>query len=117
MTVRLTFAQQSAPVVIRHVLLISVDGMHAVDLANFINAEPHSTFARLSSRGITYTQAEVSKPSNSIVGLLGIVTGGSPNSTGIWYEGSFSRALSAPGSDCSTRGTQVNWGSPIDKDR
>ncbi len=114
---RATHSQQPAAAQIRHVLLISIDGMHAVDLANFIHAEPDSTFARLSSRGITYTQAEVSRPSNSIVGLLGIVTGGSPNSTGIWYEGSYSRTLSAPGSDCSKRGTEVNWGSPIDKDR
>jgi hypothetical protein len=117
MAIRRVDAQQPAPAVIRHVLLISIDGMHAVDLANFIHSEPNSTFARLSSMGITYTQAEVTKPSNSIVGLLGIVTGGSPNATGIWYEGSYSRLLSAPGSDCSTRGTEVNWGSSLDKDR
>jgi hypothetical protein len=117
LAIRAAHSRRPAPAPIRHVLLISIDGMHAVDLANFIHAEPDSTLARLSAKGITYTQAEISRPSNTLVGLLGIVTGGSPNSTGIWYEGSYSRSLSAPGSDCSKRGTEVNWGSPIDKDR
>jgi len=111
------FAKQPAPGAIRRVLLISIDGMHAVDLANFIKAVPDSTLARLSATGIIYTQAEIAKPSNSLVGLLAMVTGGSPNSTGIWYEGAYSRSLSPPGSDCATRGTQVVWGSSLDKDR
>ncbi|MBZ5644930.1 MAG: alkaline phosphatase family protein [Acidobacteriia bacterium] len=98
-------------------LLISIDGMHAVDLANFVKAEPDSTLAKLTAAGITYTQAAIAKPSNSIVGLLAMVTGGSPNSTGIWYEGSYSRSLSPPGSNCETRGTPVVWGSTLDKDR
>lgn len=111
------FAQQPAPGAIRHVLLISVDCMHAIDLADFIKSEPDSALARLSATGIIYTQASIAKPSNSITGLLSMVTGGSPNSTGIWYEGSYSRSLSPPGSDCTTRGTLVIWGSTIDKDR
>ena len=32
---------------LRHVLLISVDGLHAVDLANYIKANPGSTLADL----------------------------------------------------------------------
>jgi hypothetical protein len=111
------FAQQPGRGAIRHVLLISVDGMHAVDLANFIKSEPESALARLSATGIIYSQASIARPSNSITGLLSMVTGGSPNSTGIWYEGSYSRSLSPPSSDCATHGTLVIWGSTIDKDR
>jgi hypothetical protein len=113
----LLFAQQPAPGAIRHVLLISVDGMHAVDLANFIKSEPNSALGRLSAMGVTYTQASIAKPSNSFTGLLSILTGGSPISTGVWYEGSYSRSLSPPGSNCATRGTLAVWGGTIDKDR
>ncbi len=42
---------------VRHVLLLSVDGMHAVDLAKWIEAHHASTLARLSRHGVTYTEA------------------------------------------------------------
>ena len=34
---------------IRHVLLISVDGLHALDLSNYVATHPNSTLAALSS--------------------------------------------------------------------
>jgi hypothetical protein len=40
---------------IRHVLLISVDGLHALDLANFVATHPDSNLAALSRHGVTYT--------------------------------------------------------------
>jgi Type I phosphodiesterase / nucleotide pyrophosphatase len=113
----LLFAQQPGTGKIRHVLVISIDGMHAVDLANFIKSEPDSALARLSKTAIIYTQATTAKPSNTLSGMMSIATGGSPNSTGIWYEGSYSRTLSPPGSHCATKGTMVIWGSTLDKDR
>jgi hypothetical protein len=102
---------------ISRVLLISVDGLHALDLANFINSNPQSNLARLSARGITYTQASTSKPSDSFPGLMSIVTGGSPISTGLWYEGAYARDLSPAGSDCKTTGTEIVWDSGIDHDK
>ena len=45
---------------IRHVLLISVDGLHALDLSNYVTSHPTSTLATLSSHGITYTNASTS---------------------------------------------------------
>jgi Type I phosphodiesterase / nucleotide pyrophosphatase len=62
----------------KHVLLISVDGMHALDLANYVAAHPNSTLAQLSAHGKTYTNATTSQPSDSFPGLAGLVTGGSP---------------------------------------
>src|SRR5258707_4019960 len=41
----------------QHVILISIDGMHALDLANYVAAHPDSTLAELSRRGTTYTNA------------------------------------------------------------
>jgi len=99
---------------VKRVLLISIDGLHAVDLANFVQSHPNSALAQLSSSGITYTQASTSKPSNSFPGLLALVTGGSPNATGVWYEGAYSRSLSPAGSNCKSVGTEVNWDGSID---
>ena len=42
---------------VKHVLLLSLDGMHALDLANYVKARPKSSLAQLSQHGITYTNA------------------------------------------------------------
>src|SRR5215472_12302323 len=46
---------------IRRVLLISVDGLHALDLTNYVAAHPQSTLAQLSSHAKTYTNASASQ--------------------------------------------------------
>ena len=45
-----------------------------------------------------------------------MVTGGSPRSTGVFYDDSYDRNLSAPGSNCSTKGTEVVYDESIDFD-
>ncbi|HVC00276.1 MAG TPA: alkaline phosphatase family protein [Candidatus Dormibacteraeota bacterium] len=110
-------ATGAKPPRIRHVLLISIDGLHALDLAHFIALKPDSHLARLASSGATYTQTSTSKPSESYPGLLSIVTGGSPNATGVWYEGSWARNLSPPGSNCSVKGVEVIWDSSVDRNK
>jgi Type I phosphodiesterase / nucleotide pyrophosphatase len=110
-------AQNPSSVTVRRVLLLSVDGLHGLDLANFVRSHPNSALAKLSSSGITYTEAFTSKPSNSFPGLLSLVTGGSPLSTGVWYEGAYARSLSPPGSNCKTVGTQVLWSNALDKNK
>jgi len=110
-------APTSRGVTVHHVLLLSIDGLHALDLANFIRSNPPSNLARLSSFGITYTQASTSKPSDSFPGLMSMVTGGSPISNGVWYEGGYARDLSPAGSHWSTAGTEVVWDSSIDRDK
>jgi Type I phosphodiesterase / nucleotide pyrophosphatase len=79
---------------IKHVLLISVDGLHALDLANYVVSHPQSTLAALSSHGITYTNASTSTPSDSFPGLSALVTGGSPTTAGFWYDVTFNRSTS-----------------------
>ena len=85
---------------IRHVLLISIDGMHALDFANCSGASggPFTcpTLAALAKTGLTYTNASTSKPSDSFPGLTALATGGSPKSTGAFYDVSYDRALSPP---------------------
>ncbi|SRR5216684_1786474 len=102
---------------VRHVLLLSVDGMHAVDLAKWIEAHPASTLARLSRHGVTYTEARATTPSDSFPGLLALVTGGTPRSTGVYYDDSYDRALYPPGSNCSgSAGTEVVYDESVDFD-
>src|ERR1700682_6349256 len=96
------------------VLFLSFDGLHAIDLANYVTARPNSNLAQLSQHGVTYKNARTSLPSNSWPGLLAMVTGGSPISTGVIFENSYDRSLSPPGSHCSSIGTTVVYDSSID---
>ncbi len=99
---------------IKHVLLISVDGMHASDLTTLLKTKPDASLAALASTGLTYTQASSSMPSDSFPGLLALVTGGTPKSTGVYYDNSYDRNLSAPGSKCETKGTEVVLDESVD---
>jgi len=102
----------SAP--IQHVLLLSVDGLHATDLTRYVTTHPNSALASLTGMGVAYPNASTSEPSDSFPGLLSMVTGGSPRTTGVYYDDSYDRSLSPPGSDCSTRGTEVVYDESID---
>jgi len=96
-------------------LLISVDGMHEQDLQQYVAGHPTSTLAALSSSGVTYSQARSAIPSDSFPGLLALVTGGTPKSTGVYYDDSYDRKLAAAGSDCKVVGTEVVYDESIDK--
>lgn len=84
----------------KHVLLISVDGMHAIDLQTYIATHPASALASLASHGLTYPKALTSAPSDSFPGLLAQVTGGTSKSHGVFYDVSYDRSLFAAGSNC-----------------
>jgi hypothetical protein len=99
---------------IRRVLVISLDGTHALDVANYNQANPHSTLAQLSATGTTYTNAHSTKPSDSIPSTAGIFTGGTPAVTGMWYDDAYNRKWSPPGSACATAGTVINLKEGID---
>ena len=88
------------------VMLISIDGMHALDLANWVKAHPQSTLAELSRRGVTYTNAHVPWPDGA-PGMVAFATGGTPVSTGILYSDAYDRALSPPGSKCKSKGSPI----------
>jgi|CZKU01.1.fsa_nt_gi predicted AlkP superfamily pyrophosphatase or phosphodiesterase len=95
---------------VRHVVLISVDGLHQVDVANWITAHPDSTFAELARTGVEYTDAHTPTPSDSFPGLAALVTGGTPKTTGLYYDDSYDRTLYAPGSNCQGKpGTEATY--------
>jgi hypothetical protein len=99
---------------IQHVLLISVDGLHALDVQNYIQAHQDSTLAQLARHGIVYTHAHTVGPADSFPGLLALTTGGTPAVTGVYYDESYDRQLSPPGSDCRQHGTSVIYDESVD---
>jgi hypothetical protein len=89
---------------VKHVLLLSIDGMHAADFYNCAHGvtglnsgSPYCpNLAALAGTGINYVATSSSKPSDSAPGLMALVTGGTPRSTGIYYDVAFDRSLDGP---------------------
>jgi hypothetical protein len=71
---------------IRHVLLISVDGMHQSDLDWFVAHHPGSELAKLVHGGSEFSNAHTAVPSDSDPGGTALMTGGDPRSTGVYYD-------------------------------
>ena len=91
----------SSPV--KHVLLISVDGLHQTDLDWFVKNNPNSTLAAMINYGVYYKNALTPFPSDSFPGLVGQLTGGNPRSAGIYYDDGYSRGelpLGTTKTDC-----------------
>jgi Type I phosphodiesterase / nucleotide pyrophosphatase len=102
----------------RHVLLISVDGMHQSDLDWYVAHHPGSALAKLAGSGIEYTNAATSNPSDSDPGGTALMTGGNPKSTGIYYDVEYSHNTDEPGAACApgqpATGGDVIYDSPDD---
>jgi hypothetical protein len=89
---------------IQHVLLISIDGMHAVDFKNCSEGiaganggKPYCpNLAALGTTGVNYVGANTSKPSDSFPGLMSIVTGATPRTMGVYYDVAYDRSLDGP---------------------
>lgn len=103
----------------RHVLLISVDGMHQSDLTTYVGQHPDSALAGLVHAGVEYTNASTPVPSDSFPGMAAQVTGGNPASTGVYYDSGYDRSLLPPGtSQCAGAkpGTALVADESIDRD-
>ena len=89
---------------IKHVLLISIDGMHAVDyincsqgLATVNNGVPYCpNLAALGKTGVSYRDTSTSRTSDSFPGLTAIITGASPRTAGAFYDVAYDRVLAPP---------------------
>src|SRR5438105_760921 len=88
----------------QHVLLISIDGMHAVDFINCAQGvssanggKPYCpNLAALAESGVDYLEASASKPSDSFPGLMALVSGGSPRTVCAFYDVAYDRSLDPP---------------------
>jgi len=85
-----------ADAVSKHVLLISIDGLHASDLATCEAQSLCPELKLLAGDGTTYANAKTSEPSDSAPGLMALVTGGDPKLTGVYYDDSYSRDVYQP---------------------
>jgi hypothetical protein len=81
---------------VRHVLLISIDGMHALDYENCVAADTCPTLKSLGTTGVHYTRTSTSRPSDSFPGLMALVTGGTPKTVGAYYDVAYDRVLAPP---------------------
>jgi hypothetical protein len=114
---------------VKHVLLISIDGMHAVDYENCVASKTCPHLAALGKTGVNYTRTTTARPSDSFPGLMAIVSGGSPRTVGAFYDVAYDRVLAPPtvatgnglpGGTCtpnSINGTQTEYeeGNEIDQ--
>ena len=95
---------QSQMMNVKRVLLVSIDGMHALDFINCATGIPGVNggkpycpdIAELAENGINYLQAFASKPSDSFPGTVALLTGATPRSSGAFYDVSYDRKLSPP---------------------
>lgn len=81
---------------IRHVMLISIDGMHALDYENCVKGRACPNLAALGQTGVNYTRTSTSRPSDSFPGLMALVTGGTPRTVGAFYDVAYDRVLAPP---------------------
>jgi hypothetical protein len=84
---------------VNRVLLISIDGMHAIDYQNCAAGGYCPNLASLGMTGVTYTRTSSSRPSDSFPGLMALVTGGTPRLVGAFYDVAFDRVLAPPLND------------------
>jgi hypothetical protein len=127
--------QPSGP--IRHVLLVSVDGMHVVDYLNCSqgvdgvnNGEAYCpNLAKLGATAVNYLDTSTSRPSDSFPGLMALMTGGTPRTYGAFYDDAYDRVLAPPtittgnglaGGSCNVdtpNGTSTEYDEGIDKNQ
>lgn len=72
------------------IVMCSVDGLHKVDVANYVKLYPNSAMAELVGKGVSYPNSQLIPPSDSFPGLLAFFTGGLIPSrclsvTGSWH--------------------------------
>ena len=103
---------------IRHVLLISVDGLHQSDLDWYVAHHPGSELAKLANGGAEYTNAHTSDPSDSDPGGTALMTGGDPRATGVYYDVEYNHNLYEAGTTAchGPTGADVIYDSPDDID-
>lgn len=100
----------------KHVVMFSIDGMHGSDVTKYVKARPNSTMAALLETGYEYMvgcyatrqehlvderqNAWTSAPSDSFPGTIAQVAGGTPKTTGIWYDDTWDWTYWNPSSNC-----------------
>lgn len=80
----------------KHVLILSVDGLRSADLQDPALQPYLTNINSLRSVGVTYPNAFTTSPSDSFPGTLSYLTGAGPATTGVYYDDTYARNLTAP---------------------
>ena len=97
----------------KHIILLSIDGLHQADLTDPALSDLIPNIRKLESQGAWYTATTGTTPSDSFPGTLAYLTGAGPATTGVYYDDTFCRSLARAGAD--VLGTQVQNTEAIDK--
>lgn len=85
----------------KHAAIFSFDGLHASDVDKYLALKgPSSNLSKILEHSHRFTGAYTSFPSDSFPGSMGLFTGASPKTHGVWYDDVWDRSLWAPGSNC-----------------
>ena len=84
----------------KQALYLSFDGLHQFDVVDYIAKYPNSTWASLAQKGVVYTNARASSPSDSLPATAALFSGAQTRNSGIWWEQSYDRSLYPGGSNC-----------------
>jgi hypothetical protein len=104
----------------QHVLLINIDGFRQADFTDPLLIPDMPNIQSLAAGGVVFTNASTAPLSDSYPGLMNLVTGASPGTTGIYYDVEYSRDLYPPGTTLvggvpnQPKGTPVNFAENID---
>ncbi len=102
-----------APGPYQHVLILSVDGLRSADLQDPALQPYLTNINSLRSVGVTYPNAFTTSPSDSFPGTLSYLTGAGPATTGVYYDDTYARNLTAPiangGNVNSPKGTEATY--------
>ena len=80
----------------QHVLILSVDGLRSADILDPALQPYLTNINSLRSVGVTYPNAFTTSPSDSFPGTLSYLTGAGPATTGVYYDDTYARNLTAP---------------------
>jgi hypothetical protein len=102
--VQVAVAQSGSRNSFSHVLLVSIDGMHAVDYLNCSQGVPGvnggqpycPNLSKLAETAVNYTDTSTSRPSDSFPGLTTIISGATPRLHGAFYDVAYDRVLAPP---------------------
>ncbi|KAK5111160.1 hypothetical protein LTR62_005360 [Meristemomyces frigidus] len=99
----------------KHVIAISIDGMHSSDVGKWVAYSPEGNISQLLQHGYEYTDAYTTAPSDSFPGTMAQFTGATPKTTGIWYDDTWDKTYYAPSSGCvGPPGAEVAYDESID---
>jgi hypothetical protein len=101
---------------VRHILLISIDGMTELDYQLWVKNNPTSAIGQLAAQGLHYSNAYITKPGDSIPATVGIFTGATAGTAGLYYDDAYNRAWFVPSdTTCTTpAGTVTSLKQDID---